>query len=843
MASIDFLTALKDPNAWFSQHLSLTVAGLKSPINVLEITINEEMNALPELDILIASDDQTLDGFDFLGKNATLIIEERAALKYSGTASRHARTMHGVAMEWEHRSSSKDEAKYWLRVKPRIALLGLQTYSAVYLNKTLKEIFYELLVDRERIWPHDVELNFEGLDQRHEQILMVDESPIDFFKRLCLLHGLYFYFKYADVTSKTHRDTLVVDNRPNGYMRSIDVPFVPANGLSGQFHEAVLTIKRKQTLASQSVGLRDHNYRTPDAPVTALAYVDRGDDTLSGSIDRSNEHFHTKEEGQALTTVRAEAIDSRRHVHSGTTNIIGLYPGWVLNVANHKLPRAPYGLIVFKVKTTGSRTKPVTNEFEGTPADKTWRPDFVPERDWRWMQGSLIATIESSVEGSPYADLDEHGRYLVRFHFHTRAGKAGSNSMRLRLMTPSASKDGGFHAPLLPGTEVRIFFTNGDIDRAYIGAAVHDYSRANHVHGYQGWNSRAVWRSPLLSGKVRFEDFKGKEGAKFATTYMQTSVSMGYLVDNQKQRRGEGFEINTAGHGTFHAAKGMLLSADALSSPNAPHLEMQAVLTQLQAAQSQAESMSSLAQQAAAELAEVKSQQAQLDHAFKDLQKAVILLSAPEGIGVVTPKDIQLSSGRNITATASVNADFSVLKRFTVAAGEAISLFAQRTGLKLLAGSGKVQVQAQGDAMELAALRDVSISSSNGRVVVAADREILLTSGQGYIRISDGNVEIGCPNAIKQKSAVWSKAGPAGVKTALRGFNQSEGPYNIQYKFSDELGTPLGGLPHLFEMRSDQVTQAAGSAGSTQPALSAQSEETRTMLHYPSIKANQDTDL
>ncbi|SAK53034.1 Rhs element Vgr protein [Caballeronia hypogeia] len=638
MVSPDFLTALKDPNAWFSQHLSVTVAGVKPALSVLEYTIIEEMNETYSLDILIASEDQTLDGADFLGKNATFIVEERAALKYTDTASRHARTVHGVVMEWEHRSSSKDVAQFWVRIQPRVALLDLTKYSDVFLNKSLKEIFYELLVDRERIWPHDIELNFEGMDQRYEQLLMVDESALAFVKRQCLRHGLYFYFRQAQVTSKTHRDTLVIDNRAKGYMRSIDVPYVSANGLDGQFHEALLSITRKQKLMPQSIELRDHNYRTPNAPVTAIAYVDRGDKTLYGSIDRSNEHFHTKDEAQALTAVRAEGIASRQLVHSGRTNIIGLYPGWVLNTTNRKLPKAPYGLVITKVTTIGSRTKPATNEFEGTPAEKVWCPEYVPERDWRWMQGSLVATIESSIEGSPYADLDDRGRYLVRFHFHRRAGKVGSNSIRLRLMVPSASKDGGFHAPLLPGVEVRVFFTNGDIDRGYIGTAAHDYSHANHVHGLEGWNSRAVWRAPLLSGKVRFEEFKGKEGAKFSTIYQRSSVSMGYLVDNQKKRRGEGLEIHSEGHGTFHASKGMFLSADSLSSPNAPQLEMTAALESMRSALAESQALLQAAQRANAGLAQVRDQQAQLENAFKDLQKQVILLSAPDGIGAVTPK-------------------------------------------------------------------------------------------------------------------------------------------------------------------------------------------------------------
>jgi type VI secretion system secreted protein VgrG len=88
MAATDFLTAIKNPAAGLSQHLSLTVAGLKAPVRPLEYTITEAMNELFELDLLVDADDQTLDGADFLGKNASFVNKERAALKYADMAIR-----------------------------------------------------------------------------------------------------------------------------------------------------------------------------------------------------------------------------------------------------------------------------------------------------------------------------------------------------------------------------------------------------------------------------------------------------------------------------------------------------------------------------------------------------------------------------------------------------------------------------------------------------------------------------------------------------------------------------------------------------------------------------------
>uniref|UniRef100_UPI001300BBAD DUF2345 domain-containing protein n=1 Tax=Photorhabdus sp. CRCIA-P01 TaxID=2019570 RepID=UPI001300BBAD len=102
---------------------------------------------------------------------------------------------------------------------------------------------------------------------------------------------------------------------------------------------------------------------------------------------------------------------------------------------------------------------------------------------------------------------------------------------------------------------------------------------------------------------------------------------------------------------------------------------------------------------------------------------------------------------------------FSVLKKFTVAAGGMISLFAEKLGIKLFASKGRVEIQAQGDAMGLEALKDITVSSHEGKVIISAKEEILLACGGGYIRIGKGQVESGAPDHIIQRGAVWQKFG------------------------------------------------------------------------------------
>lgn len=59
--------------------------------------------------------------------------------------------------------------------------------------------------------------------------------------------------------------------------------------------------------------------------------------------------------------------------------------------------------------------------------------------------------------------------------------------------------------------------------------------------------------------------------------------------------------------------------------------------------------------------------------------------------------------------------------------------------------------------MLLDALKDIRISSSEGRILISAKNEIILTSGGGYIRIGDGTVECAAPDKIIERGAVWQK--------------------------------------------------------------------------------------
>ncbi|CFQ58279.1 Rhs element Vgr protein [Yersinia aleksiciae] len=192
---------------------------------------------------------------------------------------------------------------------------------------------------------------------------------------------------------------------------------------------------------------------------------------------------------------------------------------------------------------------------------------------------------------------------------------------------------------------------------------------------------------------------------------------------------------------------------------------MSEAISQLETALSLARSLSQAVQTAQAHEGDIASQQ-QLNKSLNELSAAGMLLHAPEGIGMVSPKAVRIASGgESISVVSGHNTDISAGKSFTVAASDVVSLFAQGQGMKLFAAKGKVEIQAQDDDIEALAKKDITITSVEGTVTVTAAKELVLTCGGAYIKLSGGNIELGCPQNILLKATNVQKMGSATLNT------------------------------------------------------------------------------
>lgn len=765
----DLVDALRHPSARLTQHLSVWVGTLDLDFDVFDFKVKARLCEDYKVEVTVTSTQLDIDGKLLVGRRAGLQIDERVAVpsvNYVEPVDHAAATFNGIVTRFKRISANRDEATYRLCIQPRFAALGKRIQgSDVFKDVTFQELVTQLLVDRKNFDAFDIEFHLEGTQEKMEQVVMYEESVWDFITRHAKRKGICWFYKQGR-GKDGQLDILVFTDNPRAYVRSIDVPLLSDSGMNSNWHEAALSVSEARTLVPATIELWERNYRTPEDALRATANVsdEANDRSVFGQVNRSAEFHLTPQQAEALAQTRRDEQIAKQTKVSGTTNAKGVAPGVVVKLTNTKLTTAPYGFVVLSMTMKGSRAKPAFVRFKAMPAHLAYRPEFVYERDWRFLKGPIVGVV-TTFDSSPYGCMDERGRYPVLPKFLQGTASTDKQLLKLRLLRPSSSYRGGFHSPLLPGTEILMDGAHADIDRLHITGALHDFSHPDLVHGADAMFSYAIWRSPLLGAETVFNDLQGKESARIATVYGQTAFNQGYLLNSKKLLRGEGFEATTQAWGTVRAAKGLFFSADAAAGTDTPHLDMPAAIQQLRSALQRVTELATAATQAKGDPAD-KGTQAALMDALNQLRDAGLLASAPGGMAFTTPKSVQHSAGENVIVTAGRNMDASITQRLRMVAGELISLCALKLGIRIFS-KGKIEMQAQDASMDLFADQQLHVSSANADVLVNGKTKAVLASGGAAIKIENGSVEVICPGDFKIKAGSFTFEGPQSVDVPL----------------------------------------------------------------------------
>ncbi|WP_088244216.1 type VI secretion system Vgr family protein [Enterobacter sichuanensis] len=807
------------PLRYSHNHHLLAVKGCESALDVLAIEGDEALSTPFRYRIEFTSSDHAVAREAMLMKPGSLTLQAPVDQGYGIKVQQPVRTLQGVVTGFERLSTSKDETRYALTLRPRLALLDRSHQNAIYQDMSVPQIVEKILRERHGMRGQDFLFSLTREYPRREQVMQYGENDLHFITRLLGEVGIWFRF-----TTDTRLNIDVVEfyDSQQGYEKGLTLPSVPPSGQHSKGVDSVWGMECHHNVVQKQVSTRDYNYRQATQDMNTLVDATRGDVTTYGDAYHWADNYLTPgsahdrnpapESGAFYARLRHERYLNGQTRAQGITSCPTLSPGQVLKVTGGYEVADVFaqGVVITAMRTYARRDKDFAVDFDGIPDSTDF--GFRPEPGARpVMAGTLPARVTSTTENDTYGHIDKDGRYRVNMLFDRDNWETGFESLWVRQSRPYAGDTWGLHLPLLAGTEVAIGFEDGNPDRPYIAGVLHDSAHGDHVtiRNYK----RNVLRTPA-NNKIRLDDERGKEHIKVSTEYGgKSQLNLGHLVDSEKQQRGEGFELRTDSWGAIRAQKGMFISADGQARAQGQVLEMQAAMSHLEQARSLAEALRSAAEAARAELADVQTQKALLSDALTDLKKAALLVSAPEGIAQVTGKSLQQSAGDNIISTSGGHTDFSALKRFTVAAGERVSLYAQKLGIKMFAGKGKVEIQAQGDEMTLDALKDIRISSSEGKLIISAKQEIVLTSGGGYIRIADGTVECAAPDKIIERGAVWQKFGGQSFSQAVQKWESSEfemGP-EVLWPYSE---TPVAGqkisLTHSDGTVQEFMTSASG---------------------------------
>lgn len=118
-------------------HHKLKIRGLQSPVDVLTFEGREQLSTPFRYDIQFTSSDKAIAPESVLMQDGAFSL---TAPPVQGMPVQTAlRTLHGVITGFKHLSSSQDEARYEVRLEPRMALLTRSRQNAIYQTRRCRK--------------------------------------------------------------------------------------------------------------------------------------------------------------------------------------------------------------------------------------------------------------------------------------------------------------------------------------------------------------------------------------------------------------------------------------------------------------------------------------------------------------------------------------------------------------------------------------------------------------------------------------------------------------------------------------------------------------------------------
>jgi type VI secretion system secreted protein VgrG len=475
-----------------------------------------------EIEIFVALQQEIgeeLDLADGIGAKAKLVIDRKVLgevpFMFAGVLA-NLEIMHAY------------EGRILLRATlvPRLWQLGLSRHSRIWTKMKVPDIIKGVL---EENGVSDVELRL-GSYEPEEHVSQYRESDLDFISRWMEREGIFYFFEHTDDGEKLVLcDQRLYDDDELGTA----VRYFPQVGHDHSTGQNLRTFTCRHTTLPASVRLKDYDYLKPSLNVTGNAKVA---DNGTGEVSLYGERFFTPTAGDKLAKTRAEEMLARQVVYHGIGHRQHLRPGYTFELEDHPLPSFNARYLTVVTHHSGNQAAGHAHfrkmigiehddvyfvELDAIPAKTQYRAES--RTAWPRIYGYENGVVDGPAD-SEYAQIDDQGRYNVKFKYDESKLKNGKASTWVRMMQPHGGDIEGFHFPLRKGTEVVFSFLGGDCDRPVISGVVPNavnpspVTSANHTKNVIQTGGR---------NRLEMEDKAGSEWIKLSTPYADTYLRMG----------------------------------------------------------------------------------------------------------------------------------------------------------------------------------------------------------------------------------------------------------------------------------------------------------------------------
>jgi type VI secretion system secreted protein VgrG len=441
-----------------------------------------------------------------------------------------------------------------------------------------------------------------------------------------------------------------------------------------------------------------------------------------------------------------------------------------------------------------------TNRFSCVRRGIPIVPAFDPRTDLPRV--SLQSAI---VVGPPGEEVycDAIGRVKLRFpgtreqDHESGAGASGSDRDSAWVRVASfwaGDKCGGIHLPRV-GDEVLVDFLGGDPDKPVVIGNVYGaplppaFSRVGELPDNRflaGIKSKEI--NGIRYNQLRFDDTPGQISAQLASEHGYSQLNLGWLThprrNGRAQARGEGAELRSDGTVSLQGKSGVFISAEVQRGAEGTLLQRDALLGLAEVLQSVQQQLSELAQTHHADATpalKLKSlvkrlkawdEGTNVDPDGREGKAPVVAVSAPAGVAIGSQDNVLVGAQSQIDLVSVEETTLNAGKTILIRAAEAVSIFAHRLGMKLIAASGKLELQTHKDDIELTSAKRIVLSAAD-EIVLQAPKLRFLSKG-AEVDIGSGEIVQQCSGNHTIKSAKFAHVTGGGGEIAAMTLPSSE---------------------------------------------------------------------
>jgi type VI secretion system secreted protein VgrG len=754
--------------------------------------------------IELVSRNSNIDITKTLGRDCLLTIADKSRVK---------RFVHGLIRQMKQLHTANTFTHYMLEIVPRLYFIKNTQDQRIYQHMSVPEIIHHVL-KKNMFTGYSYVFHLRETYQQREYCTQYGESDYHFICRIAEEEGIYFYHEH---TERGH--VLCFSDAEGG-------PAIPGESIlrfypgSGQPADTAVVsrLELNHRINSDRSTMREWNFTTPALDLTAQQNEPEWEKAptpraLPMETYQFPHLYQTRDEGERYNKLQLMRQLTFREWITCESDVSRHTPGYTFTLYEH--PRADINRSWWITEVRHEGSQPGVLEHEAPDGrGLEYRssviaiPDttrFIPEQNHKKVRiEGLQSAIVTGTNGEEVY-CDAYGRVKVQFHWD-RLGKHDEyTTCWVRVSDAWAGENFGFIQVPRIGQEVLVEFMEGDPDRPVITGRVYnagkmppwELPRQKSLSGIQSREFRGGQRNQLV-----LDDTQGQVQAQLSSDHGLSQLNLGYItrVRHGKGRddfRGEGFELRTDNWGTIRAGQGLLISTDARNKAEKYHKDLAEAGTNLQGATAQHEDTARLAQIHNAQdsdedvnvLAKALHEQTDQIRGYgrqhDELTQPHLVLSSPSGIALTTARSAQLHTGENSTVTTGRHFSVSAGRSFLASALDKVSIFAHKMGIRLFAGQGKVQIQAQSDDLEVIADQVLHLISAKKSVHLTAAEEIILNAGGSYIRVNAAGIEQGTNGRWLVHAASHSMSGPASMQVPKTSLPQGAIRFNDSYIVQD----------------------------------------------------------